>query len=98
ISSADSSTPFQAKAVTAPKRWTARRQARVAGWLAPPEAVQVAPSQRQVAPSKMTRPEGAVAASARVRRVGDWAGWARAGAAAKTAAAMSRARMGRFLR
>jgi hypothetical protein len=72
--------------VTWPTRATTRRQARGAGWLAPPVAVQVAPSQRHEAPSMITVAAGALEASARVRLVAGAS--ARAGAAANRAAAM----------
>src|SRR5690606_39953022 len=86
--------PLYVKLVTGPSLATTRREARVAGWLDPPVAVQASPSQRQVAPSTMTRPDGALAASARTALVAGAS--ARAGAAAKSTAATRRARMREF--
>src|SRR5690606_33056334 len=83
--------PLYVKLVTGPSLATTRRQARVAGWLEPPVAVQASPSQRQVAPSTITRPVGAWAASTRVALVAG--AWAKAGAAANRATAARRARM-----
>ena len=92
-SSAVRATPLWLKAVTGPNRATTRRQARVAGWLAPPLAVQVAPSQRQAAPSMMVRSAGALDASASTAL--ETGASAKAGAATSMVAAISRARMGR---